>query len=280
MAQAGRRSATSTSSSDEADQELAFQKAFTLELAFNGLFLVVLAVAIPLDRRWSTASRSSSRPGSCCSLAVVAVALQTPIWVYYRSMGFVRQRTLQAVDPIVGFVVTVGAGGRRARLLGAGDRGGRRRVGRGAVVAVRASPYPLRAALRPRHAALLRVVLVAAVPRPRRAALRHRAELRPARRRRRCSAWPASARSRWPATISDYTDRVDQIVAATLYPAICAVRDRRDLLFEAFVKSNRLALMWGMPFGVGLALFAADLVQFGHRRALGPAVGAAAGVRA
>jgi len=29
------------------------------------------------------------------------------------------------------------------------------------------------------------------------------------------------------------------------------------------VKSNRLALMWGLPFGVGLALFASDLVRFG-----------------
>ena len=43
--------------------------------------------------------------------------------------------------------------------------------------------------------------------------------------------------------------------------APCA--DRTDLLFESFVKSNRLALMWGMPFGIGLALFASDLVEFG-----------------
>jgi len=64
-------------------------------------------------------------------------------------------------------------------------------------------------------------------------------------------------------SVSDYTNRVDQIVTATLYPAICAVRDRRDALFESFVKSNRLALMWGMPFGIGLALFASDLVRFG-----------------
>ena len=27
------------------------------------------------------------------------------------------------------------------------------------------------------------------------------------------------------------------------------------------MKSNRLAMMWGIPFGVGLALFAADLVH-------------------
>src|SRR5205807_793533 len=64
-------------------------------------------------------------------------------------------------------------------------------------------------------------------------------------------------------TISDYTNRVDTIVTETLYPAICAVRDRADLLLESFVKSNRLALMWGVPFGIGLTLFAPDLIHFG-----------------
>ena len=52
------------------------------------------------------------------------------------------------------------------------------------------------------------------------------------------------------------------IVTRTLYPAICAVAHRMDLLHESFVKSNRLGLMWGMPFGLGLALFAGDLVDF------------------
>ena len=59
-----------------------------------------------------------------------------------------------------------------------------------------------------------------------------------------------------------HSDRIDAILTAALYPAICAVKDRTDLLFEAFVKSNRVALMWGVPFGLGIALFAADLVHF------------------
>jgi O-antigen/teichoic acid export membrane protein len=63
-------------------------------------------------------------------------------------------------------------------------------------------------------------------------------------------------------TISIYAQQVDNVVTQTVYPAICAVKDRTELLLETFVKSNRLALMWGMPFGVGLALFAADLVHF------------------
>jgi O-antigen/teichoic acid export membrane protein len=65
------------------------------------------------------------------------------------------------------------------------------------------------------------------------------------------------------ATVTAYADRVDQIVTQTMYPAIAAVRDRTDALFESFVKSNRLALMWGAPFGIAIALFAADLVHFG-----------------
>jgi O-antigen/teichoic acid export membrane protein len=62
-------------------------------------------------------------------------------------------------------------------------------------------------------------------------------------------------------TVASYTDRIDELVTWTLYPAICRVRDRTDVLFEAFAKSNRLALMCGIPFGVGISLFAADLVH-------------------
>ena len=59
----------------------------------------------------------------------------------------------------------------------------------------------------------------------------------------------------------------------TLYPAICAVKEPTDLLFESFVKSNRLALMWGLPFGVAVALFASDLVTYGIGERWRPAVG-------
>ena len=49
-------------------------------------------------------------------------------------------------------------------------------------------------------------------------------------------------------------------------------KDRTEVLFESFVKSNRLALMWGAPFGVGLSLFA-DLVDHGIGDEWKPAVG-------
>jgi O-antigen/teichoic acid export membrane protein len=74
------------------------------------------------------------------------------------------------------------------------------------------------------------------------------------------------------ANISSFTDRVDELVTGTLYPAICAVRDRTALLYESFVKSNRLALMWAVPFGTALTLFASDLVSFGIGERWRPAV--------
>ena len=62
--------------------------------------------------------------------------------------------------------------------------------------------------------------------------------------------------------VAKFGDQVDGIIGRTIYPAVCAVKDRIELLHETFVKSNRLALMWGMPFGIGLALFAPDLVTY------------------
>ena len=40
------------------------------------------------------------------------------------------------------------------------------------------------------------------------------------------------------------------------------VRERTEVLEELFAKANRLTLMWAFPFGVGLALFGADLIVF------------------
>ncbi len=62
--------------------------------------------------------------------------------------------------------------------------------------------------------------------------------------------------------ISQFTTRVDDVVTQTLYPAICAVQDRTDLLFESFWKSNRLALLWAAPLGAAAALFAGDFVHY------------------
>ena len=46
------------------------------------------------------------------------------------------------------------------------------------------------------------------------------------------------------ATLTRYVDRADQIVTATIYPAICAIQGRTRALEELFVKSNRATLLW------------------------------------
>src|SRR4051794_27482749 len=251
----------------EGDQELAFQKAFTLELAFNALFMVVLAAALPLVALLYGLPDLIA-PGLVLCVAVIAVAFQTPTWVYYRSMRFGRQRTIQAIDPVASFAVTVAlavAGlGYWALVIGVV-------VGAcaGAAVAVAASPYPLalrydQGTLRSYASFSWPLILASAST-----LVIAQSSLLVGEKVLGLAAVGAITLA---SSVSDYTNRVDQIVTATLYPAICAVRDRRDALFESFVKSNRLALMWGMPFGIGLALFASDLVTFGLGSRWQPAV--------
>jgi O-antigen/teichoic acid export membrane protein len=63
--------------------------------------------------------------------------------------------------------------------------------------------------------------------------------------------------------IAQYTTKVDTIMSSTLYPVVCAVKNRRDLMQEAFLKSNKLGMLWGTPTGLAIVLFAPDLVNFG-----------------
>src|SRR3954454_4597348 len=242
---------------DEPDQEVAFQKAFTLELIANILLGVVLLVGLPIAVAVYGHDEIIA-PGLVCITILPATVLQTPLWVFYRRMEFVRQRTLQAIDPVVSFVVAVplaAAGAGYWALVVSLVAG----TWMTALVVWRSSPYRMR----------------------------WRWEIRTAREYFRFSG-PlftsgvgllvmaqgtviAASRSLGLAAVgaltiangfSNYTHRVDDIITSTLYPAICAVKDRAAVLTEAFVKSNRLTLMWGMPFGVGLALFTPDLVHY------------------
>jgi PST family polysaccharide transporter len=240
----------------DADQERAFQLAFTLELVLCGVFLVLVLALVPV-MVWVYGEPQLLAPGLVCSLAIVGAALQTPVWPYYRRMDFLRQRTLQAVDPIVAFVVTVAlaAAGAGYWSLVVGLVSGSLA---GAAVAVAASPYPLRlrwerAALReyvsfswPLLAASLAGVVVAQS-----ATLVAEFEV----------GLAGVGAVALASSIVAYTGRVDQVVTNTLYPAICAVRERSEALTEAFVKSNRLAVSFGLPFGIGLALFAEPLIE-------------------
>jgi O-antigen/teichoic acid export membrane protein len=75
------------------------------------------------------------------------------------------------------------------------------------------------------------------------------------------------------ATLTRYADRVDRILTSTIYPAICAVQDRPRTLAELYTKSNRLGLLWVLPFCGGIVLFAPDLVEFVLGDDWEPAVG-------
>jgi O-antigen/teichoic acid export membrane protein len=242
---------------DEPDQRLAFQKAFTLELVLSAAFAVLLIALLPLVAL-VYGEHKLIAPGLALILLIPAGVLQTPTWVFYRRMQFVRQRTLQAIDPLVAFVVTVAlavAGAGYWALVWGAVAG----AWAGAIAAVLASPFPLR--LRWDRGTLreyagfswpLLITGASGMIIAQTSILVGEHEL----------GLAGAGAITLASTIAIYADRVDGVVTATLYPAICAVRDRTELLFETFVKSNRMALMWGVPFGVGVALFADDLVSY------------------
>ncbi len=192
-------------------------------------------------------------------LAIPALAFQAPLWIWYRRMDFFKQRLLSAADPIVGFVVAVGLAiaGAGYWALVVGLLAGALST---SVLAVVTSPYRLRVRL---DGAVAREYVRFSLPLlgasmagliiAQGSIVATSATLGVA------GAGVVALSS----TVIQFADRVDAIITGTLYPAICRVADRTDVLFESFVKSNRLALMWAMPFGVGLALFADELVRFG-----------------
>ena len=252
---------------DDEDQELAFQKAFTLELAFSGMFMLLMAALLPVVAIVYGESELIA-PGLVVVALLPAGALQAPIWVHYRDMEFVRQRTLQSIDPVVGFVVAVGlaAAGAGYWAFAIGALAGAYSA---AIAAVATSPYRLR--LRYDSGTLrsyasfswpLFVTSGSSLVIAQSAVIATEAKL----------GLAGAGAIALASQITAFTQRVDGLVTGTLYPAIAAVRDRIDLLSESFVKSNRLALMWAVPFGFALALFASDLVEFGIGEKWRPAV--------
>jgi O-antigen/teichoic acid export membrane protein len=187
-----------------------------------------------------------------------ATALITPLWVYYRKMEFLKQRKLALWDPLTAFVVTVTLAvmgfGYWSLVLGtlAGQWAA-------AIVAVRTSPYKLRFYYEPgtikEYASFswplmlsqASGVMIAQVP------------ILFVQRNLGVAAVGAITLA---GTISLYANRVDDIITQTLYPAIARVKDKPEVLLETFTKSNRLALLWGVPVGVGIALFARDIVDY------------------
>lgn len=251
-----------------ADQRLAFQLAFTVELIFAAVGVAILVACVPLVAL-VTGQSAMLAPGFAMALIIPAGALQFPVWAFHRRMDFRRQRALQAVEPIVGAGVMVSlaiAGAGYWSFVGGVIVG----AWAGALAALRSSPYPF--ALRPDRSTtrtylqFSRPLVVTAV-----AVLAMFAVI-----------YLLGEESLGLAGLGAYTlagnilaftDRADGLVTEALYPALCAVRDRASALYEAFVKSNRLALLWAAPFGLGLSLFADDLVTFGLGARWTPAIG-------
>lgn len=241
----------------EDDQGAAFRKAFSFELAVTFGFVGVAVVALPVFAL-AYGKPQILAPGLALTLVTLGNSLQAPTWIFYRRMNFVRQRFLEGIDPLLTFVVTVAlaAAGAGYWSLVVGAVVGSWSAGIAALVAcpVRlgfeldrstvlsyfAFSWPLVAARASGLLVAQGTMLVGA----------HVVGL------------AGVGAIGLAVSITAFSDGVDAVLTQSLYPAICAVRDRVDLLRETFVKSNRLALMWGMPFGIGVALFASDLVHF------------------
>jgi polysaccharide transporter, PST family len=241
----------------EVDQEAAFQKAFTIEMIYGGITFLLVAVALPVFAL-VYGRTDILMPGLVLSLIFFATALQAPLWIFYRRMDFVRQRALQAVDPVVTFVITVGlaAAGTGYWGLVFGTVAG---SFAGAAASIKASPFRLR---RRFDRATFKEYLSFSWPLfvvGGSSLLMVQSSMIAGEAAVGLAGIGAISLA---GIIANFTDRVDEIVTQTLYPAICAVRDRRDLLLESFVTSNRLVLMWGVPFGMAILLFAPDLVRY------------------
>ena len=180
---------------DDPDQERAFQIAFTLQCALCGVFGVLALIAVPVFAAIYD-QPAMVAPGLLLAVSMPAVALQTPLWVFMRRLEFLKQRKLQIWDPVVAFVVTIAlaAAGLGVWALVLGTIAGSWTA---AIVAVRASPFPVRlhrdarAALR-EYASFSWPLFLGLGPGGRRGPAA--APGRVARAR----AWPPSARSRWP----------------------------------------------------------------------------------
>jgi O-antigen/teichoic acid export membrane protein len=252
---------------DELDQERAFQQAFTLELALTGACVVVIAIALPIMVLIYNLPQLVL-PGIVIMLALLISVFQAPLWVYYRRMEFRRQRLLAAIDPVVEFVVSVAlavAGAGYWAFVGGLAAG----VTAASIAAVLQSPFKLR--LRYERGAL-------------RSYWSFSGPLLIAGLAGFVMAWAAIIAAKLDLgvaavgvialadNVTAFTERVDDVVTGALYPAICAVTDRMGLLYESLVKSNRLALMWAVPFGIAITLFCPDLVRFGIGERWRPAV--------
>jgi O-antigen/teichoic acid export membrane protein len=211
----------------------------------------VVAVAVASGRSEVLA------PGLLLLLLLPATVLQFPIAIFYRRLDFRRQRILEATNPIVAILVTVGLAANGAgywsfvigTLAGAWSQ---------ALVVLRVCPHPPALRYDP---GTLRQYATFSTP----LLLTGLAVLAEFYVIYLVGSKALGVAGLGAFTLAgnlvQFTDQADAIVTETLYPAVCAVKERVALLSEIFVKSNRLSLFWAVPFGIGMALFASDLVR-------------------
>jgi len=243
---------------EEVDQEREFQYAFTLELALALVMTVLICALAPVV---AVVYRDGRLTALMLALAYLplAFALQAPLWVFFRRMDYARQRSLQAIQPVVGFAVTVPLAA--ATNLGVWSLVVGQVTGYTLAVAValRVSPYRLALRFEPAVAAryvnfsapiLVTVIATMLIAQGQVLAFKLHQGL------------AAAGFITLAVTLTRYIDRADQIVTATIYPAICAIQGRMRALEELFVKSNRATLIWVLPYAGAIVLFAPDLVHF------------------
>ena len=239
------------------DPQREYQYAFSLELALSvalALVIVLLApvLAIAYDERELLGLTLAS------AYLPVAFALLAPLWIFFRRMDYAKQRSLQVIQPVVSIAVTLplAATGFGVWSLVVGPAAGYLVA---VLVSLRVSPYRL--ALRfdrdvtrryVRFSGWVLVALGASMAVAQGQVIAFKID----------GGLAAAGYITLAATVTRYVDRADQIVTATIYPAIVAIRGRADSLQELFEKSNRATLLWVLPFTCGVVLFAPDLVEF------------------
>ncbi|MEX1143140.1 MAG: oligosaccharide flippase family protein [Thermoleophilaceae bacterium] len=241
---------------DAERQEDEFRRAFGVELGVGLAGTLLIAALAPLvavvygdgELLWLTLA---------VAYLPLAFSLQAPQWVFFRRMDFLRLRALQLSIPAVTFAVTV-------PLAIATDSVWALVIGPlcGNAVAVVAgilvSPYKLRPSFsRAAAARYLRfswpifVTALAVLVAQQGQILAFTLD----------EGLAAAGFITLAFTLTRYADRADQIVATTIYPAICAVVDRVETQQRMFVAASRLTLVWALPFCGGLILFSPDLVN-------------------
>lgn len=242
---------------DEQNQEEEFQRAFTLELGLALVFALLIVIAAPIVA--AAYDESELLP---LTLAVaylpIAFALQAPLWIFFRRMDFMRQRSLQAVVPLTTFAVTVPlviAGvGVWSLVIGAfaGNLAS-------AILAIWVSPYRLairydRAALR-RYLAFSWPVFVVTVC----GLLMAQGQIFAFDLE---GGLEATGFVALAVALTRYADRADTVISPAIYPAVCAVRDQTKTLERLFTSAARASAIWSLAFGALFVLFAPDLVHF------------------